>query len=383
MPCDLSMREKWLGLLNGEDVGPMVSPLCDSWRLDEPYRWPYEEPDPFPPGHPQHVISQQIAMAGLCGWDAMFLADVVFLPKDPAIRPETKCTPIPGGTRVESCIHTPYGDLVSVEEHGASDSVSPASLVFATRVVKPWLAEQEDYRKVIWLTGRQMDYDEAAAIASGREIHDAIGERGVLGAYVHAPTVNLLNQEEMFYHMLDWPQLFDELHEATFELTYRQLDTIREAGFDYLFYMASGTEWISPDFFRKYNLEATRMIFAHWHELGGFILWHSCGHVKRFVEEDFYNELKPEIFETLSVPPVGNLPSMRWARERLDPDIVTKGNIPLDILLQGTAEEVRTEVQRVKEEARGYRHVVGLSDNLLENTPLRNCLAFVEESRLT
>jgi len=26
---------------------------------------------------------------------------------------------------------------------------------------------------------------------------------------------------------------------------------------------------------------------------------------------------------------------------------------------------------------------VGLSDNLLENTPLRNCLAFVEESRLT
>ena len=74
---------------------------------------------------------------------------------------------------------------------------------------------------------------------------------------------------------------------------------------------------------------------------------------------------------------------MRWARERLDPDIVTKGNIPLDVLLQGTAEEVRTEVQRVKEEARGYRHVVGLSDNLLENTPLRNCLAFVEESRLT
>ena len=61
-------RERWQSLLRGADIGPFVSPLCDSWRLDIPYRWPYAEPDPFPPGHRWHGLSQQMAMAGVCGW---------------------------------------------------------------------------------------------------------------------------------------------------------------------------------------------------------------------------------------------------------------------------------------------------------------------------
>ncbi len=108
---------------------------------------------------------------------------------------------------------------------------------------------------------------------------------------------------------------------------------------------------------------------------------HSCGHLKIFVEEGFYNELKPEILETMSVPPVGDLPSLQWGRERLAPEIITKGNVPLNVMLQGTEEEVRSEVRQVKEETQGYRHIIGLSDDILPNTPLSNCLAFVDEAR--
>jgi len=41
----------------------------------------------------------------------------------------------------------------------------------------------------------------------------------------------------------------------------------------------------------------------------------------------------------------------------------------------------REEVRRVREQTRGTRHIVGLSDGVLANTPLANALALVDEAR--
>jgi len=293
-----------------------------------------------------------------------------FVSKNKDISPTTENETINGHTRSESHIQTPYGDLVSIMDYSATN-----------HIVKAWLDSEDDYRRAIWLTQQQMDYDEDLAIDEGKKLIQGVDERGVLGTWFGPPIVNFGTREEIYYHMVDWPDLFGELHEATSELTFKRADTLRKAGFDYLFYCVSGTEWISPSFFRKYILENSRKIFNRWQAQGGFILLHSCGHLKKFVNEGFYNDLMPEILETMSVPPVGDLPSLRWARERLDPDIITKGNIPLPTLLSGTEDEVRAEVRKVKEETKGYRHIIGLSDDLLHNTPLANCLAFVDESR--
>lgn len=367
MLSGLSMREKWFHFLNGEDVGQMVSPLCDDWALDVPYYWSFDEPDPFPSGH---SLSQQMSMAGICGWDPTFLAAVPFERKNKDILPETKSETINGRTRHESHIKTPYGDLISIMDYSATN-----------HIVKAWLDSEDDYRKAIWLTEQQMDYDENLAIQEGEKLVKAVGNKGVLGTWFGPPIVNFGTREEIFYHMVDFPDLFGELHEVTSKLSFKQVDTLRKAGFDYLFYCISGTEWISPNFFRKYILENSRKIFEFWSAQGGFILLHSCGHLKKFINEGFYNDLKPEILETMSVPPVGDLPSLRWARERLSPDVATKGNVPLPTLLSGTEDEVRAEVIKVKEETKGYRHIIGLSDDLLHNTPLANCLAFVDEAR--
>jgi hypothetical protein len=78
---------------------------------------------------------------------------------------------------------------------------------------------------------------------------------------------------------------------------------------------------------------------------------------------------------------VGDLPSFAWARQRLDRAIITKGNTGVEVLLHGTQEQVRDAVHRVREQTRGYRHIVGLSDDILHDTPLSNCLAFVEAAR--
>lgn len=370
MRNDFSIREKWFQFMRGENVGPMVSPLCDDWSLDQPYRWPYEDADPFPAGSRCHALSQQMAMAGICGWDPTFLAGVRFQPRNAGVIPEIRKEETVCGTREESCIHTPYGDLTSVTEQMVS-----------SHTVKSWLETAEDYRKAIWLTQQQSDYDEDAAIEEGKQLCGGVAGRGVLGTWFGPPTVNLCNREQMFYHMLDWPESFEELHAVTTALALKQIRTLRKAGFDYLFYCVDGTEWISPNFFRTHVAENTRKIFADWRADGGFILWHTCGHAKAFLEAGFYNEFRPEIFETLSVPPVGNLPSLAWARQRLDPAIITKGNIPLGLLLNGPEEQIRIAVRQVREETRGYRHIVGLSDDIFHNTPLSHCLAFVEAAR--
>jgi len=370
MVSDLTPRAKWQLLVSGEDPGPMVCPVCDDWSLDIPYRWPYEGSDPFPPGHRWHALSQQMAMARVCGWDPTFYAAVDYHPRRQEAEMRSASATIDGALRTEYRIATPLGDLTSVSESKTT-----------SRTVKHWLETEQDFRKMTWVARAMVDHDEESVIRQGEELLRAVGQRGVLGTWFGPPIGYNLNRDMMFYHLLDWPDAFEELHQATVALEMRQIETLRKAGFDYLFYCVDATEWISPEFFRTWILEDTRRLFARWRELGGFILWHSCGRIAKFVELGFYNDLAPNVFETLSEPPVGDLPGLRWAREHLHARIATRGNIGLDVMLQGTEDDVRRAVQRVRSQTAGYRHVVGLSDDILKNTPLSNAKALVEEAR--
>lgn len=367
----MSGYEKWRRFLAGENVGPMVSPLCDDWTLDIPYVWPFEEPDPFPPGHGDEILSQQMAMAEVCGWDPTFLCGGGFIPSRMDVRPEYKSIPISGGNQTETRIHTPYGDLTSIVESKTS-----------THTVKRLIETEADLRTMAWVTRAQMEYNEDELAKDGWRRKKALRERGLMGTWFGPPVANGVTKDEsLFYLEADYPDAFQELCAASFDLAMKQLEILARSGFDYLFYCVDGTEWGSPAFFRQYVQEQTRKIFARWRELGGIILWHSCGHVKAYLEMGVFNDLHPEILETLSEPPVGNVPSLKWARDKLDPRIATKGNMPLNILLQGTTDDVRADVRRIKTATAGTRHIVGLSDDLLKNTPVANAKAFVDESR--
>ncbi len=366
---NVSGLEKWKLFLSGQDVGPMVSPLCDDWALDVPAHWPAGTEEAFPRGHKHRPLSEQIAMAAVCGYDPTFLCRIEMRPRDPALLPTSVTEAIDGGKRTTTRIATPYGELTHVAENKTTG-----------HSVKDWLETEEDYRRQAWLLRAQMDYDEDAAIAEGLACRGAIGDRGPMGIWSNPPAA-FCNRDNGHYHLADWPEAYDELRQAARDFQFRQLATLRKAGYDYLFYCVEGTEWISPGYFRQHLQEDIRETFRRWRELGGWILWHTCGRAKAFIDEGFYNDLRPELFETLSEPPVGSLPSLRWGRERIDRSIATKGNMPLNILLQGTPQDVRRGVQRIKDETRGYRHVVGLSDDILRNTPLANMQAFVDEAR--
>jgi len=369
-------RDRWEALLNDGSVDGMVSPLCGDWCFsDTPYYWPYEEPDPFPPGHIHHFLGSQMAMGGVCGWDSLFVTAINFIPTDktPVWTSQINQKSGSRNTITESIIETPYGDLTQMLENGAASQ----------RILKHWLNERDDYNKLIWYLDNAWNIDLNAAYAEGQMLVKTVGKKGLIGTWVPPVYNQFGHSEEMFFHCMDWPDEYNAFLDASLRYTLKKLEIYANAGFDYIFYMIPGTEWVSPGFYDEYIRESSKIIINVWKSYGKKVMIHSCGQMKLFIEKGYFNELKPDIFETLSEPPVGNVPSLKWARDLLDSKIITKGNIGLDILLNGNADDVREAVYHVKEQTRGTRHVIGLSDCILNGTPLVNCLALTDESRKT
>ena len=79
-----------------------------------------------------------------------------------------------------------------------------------------------------------------------------------------------------------------------------------------------------------------------------------------------------DLFETLSPPPVGNISDLAHAREILDPQICTRGNIGLDLLLNGTVEEIEAATIKIIEATEHHKHMVAASDYLFYDIGLDN-----------
>lgn len=365
----MSPREKWFAFLRGENVGPMVAPLVDDWSLDIEYYWPYDEADPYPPGQLYHTFSQQMAMAKLCGYDPLYYVSPPFVLREPL---QTTVTSHQEGERTitESRTETPYGPLVGITE-----------MLQSTRTLQPEVQSADDFRKVMWINEQEMQLDIDQSIFQGHKLLEPMREKGVVGTWWGAPGVRGIDRDEQYYYMEDYPELYRQALEGHFQLQMRQLDVLRAMGFDFLFYCVDGTDWISPRYFEEFVAPYATKVLAHWRELGGFVVWHSCGHIAEFIRRGYYNQFLPEIFETLSEPPFGNLPSLRWAREQLDPRIATKGNIDLQLIKDGPTDAIRAAVQRVKKETAGFRHIIGASDDILHGTPLKHMQALVDEAR--
>jgi uroporphyrinogen-III decarboxylase len=103
-----------------------------------------------------------------------------------------------------------------------------------------------------------------------------------------------------------------------------------------------------------------------------------CSPVQPFLDLGFYNEMGLDLFETLSPPPVGNVQSLAEAMTQLDPAICTRGNLGLDVLLNGTPEDVRRGTETILRETAGRKHLVAAGDYLFYATPEANVAAMAE-----
>jgi len=86
----------------------------------------------------------------------------------------------------------------------------------------------------------------------------------------------------------------------------------------------------------------------------------------------YYNQMGIDLFETLSPPPVGNVADLARARRILDPEMCTRGNLGLDVLLQGTPDDVAQATMKILDATKGFKHIVAASDYLFYDIPLEN-----------
>ncbi|MFP4106555.1 MAG: hypothetical protein ACLFVU_10755 [Phycisphaerae bacterium] len=88
-----------------------------------------------------------------------------------------------------------------------------------------------------------------------------------------------------------------------------------------------------------------------------------------------------DVVETLSPPDSGNVDNLTVARSRIDRQIVTRGNIDLRLIRNGTPGECAHAAERVILETKDDPHLVAAADAILYGTPVENLKAIDQACR--
>ncbi|MEN6383842.1 MAG: uroporphyrinogen decarboxylase family protein [Phycisphaerales bacterium] len=156
------------------------------------------------------------------------------------------------------------------------------------------------------------------------------------------------------------------------DINIEMVKAVFACGADFVFLGSSGAEMLSPQLYEEFIIPDSQLISKAAHNAGGLIYSHICSPVEPFLSRGFYNRMGIDLFETLSPPPVGNVDDLRKARQILSPGICTRGNIGLDILLNGTLEQIEEQTLKILDATNGYKHMIAASDYLFYDIPLEN-----------
>jgi uroporphyrinogen-III decarboxylase len=153
-----------------------------------------------------------------------------------------------------------------------------------------------------------------------------------------------------------------------------------EGGTDFVFLGGPGSEMISPQYYEDFLVPYSRTVSQMAHANGLLIYSHICSPIEPMLTMGYYNQMGIDLFETLSEAPVGNVKSLEDAFAKLSPEICTRGNVGLDVLLEAAPEEVREAGRRILETARrmGRKHILAASDYLFYDVPEENVRALAE-----
>ncbi len=147
-----------------------------------------------------------------------------------------------------------------------------------------------------------------------------------------------------------------------------------------VFYMGSaGLELLSPRIFDEAIIPSVRRITDHIRDINAFSSYHICGHSYQLLESGRINSMKPTWFETFSTAPCGNNPSLSESLKLLDDSIISKGNLALELLRNGSPSEIREETIKIMDASKERSHIIGQADaTILSATPQENIRAFLE-----
>jgi uroporphyrinogen-III decarboxylase len=168
--------------------------------------------------------------------------------------------------------------------------------------------------------------------------------------------------------------------DALFEASLFVMNIAIEEGIDFMSDSSYGLEMTSPALFAEMDLPYIQK-FAQWtHERNGLFWYHNCGYTRKLIMDGTFNTLGADVIETIAPPPEGDN-DLAESRKYVDPKICTKGNFNLNLLREGTPDQIAEKTQKMVRAVHGWKHIFSTADAVLPGTPPENFIAFTKTTR--
>jgi len=215
-----------------------------------------------------------------------------------------------------------------------------------------------------------------------RQFRQRVGEDGVIVlGHPHPSWLGYqISPSMIFYQWNDFRETFIRSMEALFEASLFVMNIALEEGIDFMSDSSYGLEMTSPHLFAEMDLPYIQK-FAQWtHERNGLFWYHNCGYTRKLILDGTFNTLGADVIETIAPPPEGDN-DLAESRKYIDPRICTKGNFNLNLLREGTPDQIAEETRKMVASIRGWKHILSTADAVLPGTPPENFMAFVKTAR--
>jgi hypothetical protein len=187
--------------------------------------------------------------------------------------------------------------------------------------------------------------------------------------------------ETFCYLLADHVATMERLYEALEQANAVWLDCAAAAGADITFGAINGLELFSPKIYRRYFVPQARRLHEAAHARGMLGWVHTCGHMRRLIETDVYTEMGVDVLESLSSPPLGNVSDLHDARQRLGDRLTTRGAVNVNYFYDTDLDAACAETRRVMTATRGWRHMIGDTNDSFPPYPKMNILTVADEVR--
>lgn len=270
---------------------------------------------------------------------------------------------------------TPYGIIETRYEERPKQG---------TFCLKNIIKDTDDLDKLEYFITEALKSEDCSCYTkSARNVSDYIGDRGAVSmqwSMQPYEMFSLPNTMTNVFLVNDYEDRFIRLMDMIVDIDKKIIDSLYGTGVDFLFLGGPAAEMISPAYYEKFIVPYSKTVTDYAHKKGFLIYSHICSPIEPMLSRGYYNEMGIDLFETLSPKPEGNIISFADALTKLSPDVCTRGNVSMSLLLTGSPEDVRTEVRSIIEAAAGRKHIIAASDYLMYDVPEENVYALCDEA---
>ena len=270
-----------------------------------------------------------------------------------------------------SAIETPYGDMATEfsqtpDGHGYRSSCA--------------VKDVGDYDKFCWYLDEIYKGDFTCLETFAADMKKSCGEDGPTSFQWNMQPYELFGVPSTLDTMLfamDSEKEFTVLAEKCCAISLKAIDAFANGGADFVLLGGPAAEMVNPYIFDTFIVPFGKRTTDYAHKKGLLIYSHVCSPIEPFLTMGYFNKLGIDLFETLSAPPVGNIKSIEDAFTKLDKNMCTRGNVGIDVLINGNPEQVTEIVNHIMKESikANRKHMVGASDCLMRECKYENVQA--------